>query len=203
MPILEGSVKSPLAMWIYDNAELFRYLGEFGCMREKTERILLSGAVSSYFAPLMKTIYPSASVTAVDADEDVLKEAAEECHELETVHVPFSRYDGSGFDIAISALAMQSLDTHELTGYLFSLYDALADGGNLFLSFPSSEHIDVAEKKEVDSWYSMEKKVFMKRYPVADVVKSINIIGFDLRAIEQDDNPDLGRIVSIHAVKGR
>ena len=196
-------MRSPLGMWIYDNAELFRYIGEFPCMREEAARILLSGSVSTCLAPVMRTMYPDAEIVAVDSDGALLAECREEDPALVTVQCPFSSYEGSGFDIAVSALAIERLEARELASYLFSLYDALVKGGSLFLSFPASDRVDVSGRKEVDSWYSMEEKVLMKRYAISDTVKAANVVGFDIRAIEQDINADLGQVVSLHAVKGR
>ena len=196
-------MKNPLAGWIYDNAELFRYLGELRCLRDGASRILLSGSVSACLSSVMRSLYPDASIVAADDDEALLAECSEEDPLLEAVRCRFDLYEGSGFDIAVSALAIERLEARELASYLFSLYDALVKGGSLFLSFPASDRVDVSGRKEADSWYSMEEKVLMKRYAISDTVKAANVVGFDIRAIEQDINADLGQVVSLHAVKGR
>lgn len=194
-------MKHPIGYWIYDNAELFRYIGELPCMIEKTERILLSGPCSAFLSTTMRALYEDAQIVAVTDRSDVIEAVKEEDGSVVCVDTPFDKFSGSSFDIAVSVLAINTLDTRELTPYLFSLHDSLADGGFLFLSFPSSSTISPYPKKLVDSWYSMDEKIYMKRYTPEDVVMALSIIGFDVRAIESDDNPDLGKVVSIHAQK--
>ena len=194
-------MEHPIGYWIYDNAELFRYIGELSCMREEAGRILLSGPFSAFLSSVCRNLYPDAEIIAVTDREDVLEAAKKEDPRLETVLMPFDKYEGKGFDIAVSALVINTLDTRELTPYLFSLSDALNPGGNLYLSFPSMSRISPYPKKLVDAWYSMEEKVYMKRYTPEDVIMALSLIGFDVKAIESDDNPDLEKVASIHAVK--
>ena len=191
----------PIGYWIYDNADLFRYVGELSCMRDGAGRILLSGSFSSYMASLCRKIYPDARITAVSDRPAALEDARAEDPALETVLMPFEKYEGSSFDVVLSIFTVNTLDTRELTPYLFSLHDALNAGGNLFLSFPSMSSISPYPKKLVDAWYSMDEKVYMKRYAPEDVIMALSIIGFDVKAIESDDNPDVGKVTSIHAVK--
>ena len=184
---------------MYDNAELFRYLGELSCLREKCGRVLLSGAFSAYLSSAVRAMYPESEIVAVSERHDVLEDARREDPSLITVEEPFWEYAGTGFDIAVSVLAVQSLDTRELTPYLFNLHDALTEGGNLYLSFPSTGRISPYPKKLVDSWYSMDEKVYMKRYTPEDMIMALSIVGFDVKAIESDDVPDLEKVISIHA----
>ena len=58
-------MKDPLGMWMMDNAELFRYAAELPCMKERADRILLSGAASAFLAPLYRRLYPDAVIDAV------------------------------------------------------------------------------------------------------------------------------------------
>ena len=140
-------------------------------------------------------------IVAVSEDRAVLDDACSEDGALIAVNEPFASYEGSGFDIAVSVLAISGLDTRELTPYLFALHDALLDGGSLYLSFPSTDKISPYPKKLVDAWYAMDEKIYMKRYVPEDVLMALSMIGFSIRAIEKDVNPDLGDITSIHAMK--
>ena len=47
----------------------------------------------------------------------------------------------------------------------------------------------------------MEEEVYFKRYMPDDVMKALSMIGFDIRAVEKDSVPDLGDVVSIHAIR--
>ena len=190
----------PLGLWMTDNAELFRYAGELMCMREKADRILLSGTASVFLAPLFRTLYPESTIIASDSDREALREEAEECF-IVADPVPFQSKVYDDIDIAVSVLAIQTLDTRELTGYLYNLSDSLVSGGNLYISFPSYDHFVFDQMKEVESWYQMDRKVRMKRYQPDDVVRALSMLSFSIRAVEKDENPDLGTVISIHAVK--
>ena len=119
----------PLGLWMMDNAELFRYAGEIPCMREGASSILLSGSASAFLAPLYRTLYPEAAITAVSEDGKYLEAAREEDPKLIALNEDPAAYTGSGYDIAVSVLFIQGLDTRELTPYLFNLADSLASGG--------------------------------------------------------------------------
>ena len=194
-------MNTPLGYWILDNAYLFRYIGELTCMREKAGSILLSGTPSVFLSGTLRAMYPDAQITAVTDDGASLACSLEEDSRVRTVQEAFQSYEGNGYDIAISALAINTLDTRELTPYLFSLHDALVSGGNLFLSFASTDKLSPFPKKLVDAWYAMDEKIWMKRYMPEDVLMALSMIGFSVRAIEKDSNPDLGDVTSIHAVK--
>lgn len=194
-------MRTPLGYWMLDNASLFRYAGELQCMREGAGSVLLSGSASALLSGVFRAMYGDARIVAVSDDREVLDDALSEDGALVAVNEPFASYDGSGFDIAVSVLAINALDTRELTPYLFGLYDALLDGGNLYLSFPSTERISPYPKKLVDAWYAMDEKVYMKRYVPEDVLMALSMIGFSIRAIEKDESADLGDITTIHAQK--
>ena len=194
-------MKDPLGLWMMDNAVLFRYAGEIPCMREKASSVLLSGSASAFLSPLYRTLYPEAAITAVSENKAHLDAAMEEEPGLIAIEGNPAEYIGSGFDIAVSVLYMQCLDTRELTPYLFNLSDSLSAGGNLYLSFPATMKYELSPKKKQQSWYSMEEDVFFKRYMPDDVMKALSMIGFDIRAVEKDHVPDLDDVVSIHAIR--
>ena len=194
-------MKDPLGLWMMDNAELFRYAGEIPCMRDGASSVLLSGSASAFLAPLYRTLYPEAAITAVSDNKAHLAAAKEEEPGLIAIEEDPAGYAGNGFDIAVSVLYMQSLDTRELTPYLFNLSDSLSAGGNLYISFPSTMKYELSPKKIRQSWYSMEEEVFFKRYMPDDVMKALSLIGFDIRAVEKDSVPDLDDVVSIHAIR--
>ena len=194
-------MNDPLGLWMTDNAELFRYAGEIPCMREGASSILLSGPASAFLAPLYRSLYPDAAITAVAEDKARLEEAKSEEPSLNTVVADPAGYIADKADIAVSVLYIQGLDTRELTPYLFNLADSLASGGNLYISFPVTLKYELSPKKLVQSWYSMEEEVYFKRYMPDDVMKALSMIGFDIRAVEKDSVPDLGDVVSIHAIR--
>ena len=196
-------MEDALEMWIYDNAELFRYAGELSCMRESGKNILLSGDVSAFLASTFRKMYPDAVITAVDENEKRLEEARKEDPSLIVKNEKFDRYfdEKASYDIVVSALQVEKLDTRELVSYLYNLSDMIEKGGNLLISFPAAHTFSIAGKELIPSWYSMDEKIYMKRYLPEEIARAVNMIGFDLRALEKDENPDLETVVTIHAVK--
>ena len=192
---------SLLKAWMEDNAELFRYSGELGCMREEAERILLSGRFALFLSPLMHTLFPESQIVAVDDDEKELEEAKKDDERLETVNASFHEYSGTGFDAALSLLVSSFLGGRELVSYLFSLHDALKEGGNLNISFLSDDKA-YSEMKEETLWYDDARTVMIKRYRPEDFLRALNMVGFSIRAIESDALPELGTIVTVHAIRG-
>ena len=190
-----------LCEWMTDNAELFRYAGELSCMREGAGKILLSGTASLFLAPLFRTLYPDAEIIGVDTDREALDEAAAGCSGMIKEEKAFQSAVVPGSDIAVSVLSIETLETRELTGYLYNIHDSLVEGGNLYLSFPSTDTFVFSPMKEEDAWYDGGTKIRMKRYQADDVVRALSMIGFDIRAIERDLSPDLGTVISLHAVR--
>ena len=195
-------MNSALGMWMEDNPELFKYVSELPSIAEKTDRILLSGGASSLLAGVFDILCPGSEIIAVDKNMDVLSDAAKECGTLKLVNSSFEDYlPEPCFDVAVSVLQIQGLNTRELTPYLFNLYDCLEKGGALYLSFPDAVAPTVMEKNLYQSWYSMDEEVYMKYYMADDVVNALSLIGFEIKAIEADDNEDLGHVVSLLCVK--
>ena len=190
----------PLKEWMEDNASLFRYSGELGCMREEAARILLSGSVAAFLSPLFRTIYPESHIEAVTDDESVIREAMEEDPALEIHAMPFSAFSGSGFDIAVSLIVPSFLDGRDLISYLFSMHEALGEGGNLHITFLSDDKPYFPMKEEA-LWYDESEAVSIKRYRPEDFLRALSMVGFDIRAIESDKDDKLGTVISIHAVK--
>ena len=147
-------------------------------------------------------MYPEAEIIAVDENRTLLSDGKSECSNLICIEEPFYGYsDENTYDIALSILAIQSLNTRELTPYLYNLYDSLKRGGCLYLSFPDAVSLTTMEKNLYPSWYSMDEEVYMKYYMADDVINALSLIGFEIKAIEADSNPDLSHVVSLICIK--
>lgn len=195
-------MESKLGLWILDNAELFRYVTEIYSIKSDAENILLSGKVSAYLGSIAKVMYPTARIVAVDSDGKALNDAASECEGMECAIGDFSTYLENGFDIAISALEIETLNTRELTPYLFNLYDSLNSGGVLYLSFPDAVAPTAMEKNLYPAWYDEEEMIYMKYYMAGDVANALSMIGFQIKAMEADNNNELLHVVTLIAQKG-
>lgn len=195
-------MNSALGLWMEENADLFRYVADLPSLCEKCDRILLSGGASSLLAGVFSSLFPDSEIVAVDSNESILTDAQSECPDLDIVVEPFEKYiSEKPFDIIVSALSLQSLDTRELTPYLFSLYDTLEPGGAMLISFPDAVTPTVMEKNLYPSWYSMDENVYMKYYMAGDVVNALSLIGFEIKAIEADNNDDLMHVVTVLCTK--
>ena len=188
-----------LGEWMTDNAELFRYAGELQCMREEAKRILLSGDSSVFLAPLFRTLYPQSTIIAASDDASVFEEVASEVPDIVRGIIPFSKGVYENIDIAVSVLSIETLETRELTQYLYSLHDSLTEGGNLYLSFPSTDTFVYSPMKEEKAWWDESRSILMKRYQGDDVIRALSMIGFGIKAAERDNLPDIGTVISIHA----
>lgn len=194
-------MEKKLGLWIEDNAELFRYLSDVKSLCENAERILLSGKVSGYFGSLFQLLYHSVEIDSVDNDIDVLKDA-DSSEAFNIIEASFDRYIKlDAYDAVISALAIQSLNTRELTPYLFNLYDSLKTGGVLYLSFPDAVAPTVMEKNLYPAWYDEGEMIPMKYYMAGDVANALEHIGFEIKALEADNNNDLLHVVTIIGIK--
>ena len=96
-------------------------------------------------------------------------------------------------------LSIETLETRELTQYLYSLHDSLTEGGNLYLSFPSTDTFVYSPMKEEKAWWDESRSILMKRYQGDDVIRALSMIGFGIKAAERDNLPDIGTVISIHA----
>ena len=110
-------------------------------------------------------------------------------------------YKGSLYDIAISTLEIEKLNTRELTPYLFNLYDSLSQDGYLYISFPDAISPTAMEKSLYPAWYDENEMIYMKYYMAYDVANALGMIGFEVKAIEGDNNNDLIHVVTIIARK--
>lgn len=195
-------MNTKLGLWIESRAELFRYIAELPLYKKDADKVLLSGDVSVYLAGLMKRLYSSADIIAVTADSNAGAEAKLECASLMEIDDVFDKFlEADTFDAVLSALQIQSLNTRELTPYLFNLYDLLKTGGVLYLSFPEAAAHTVIEKNKFPAWYNEQMEVYMKYYMADDVVRSLNLIGFDIKMIERDAIEELYSVVTVIGLK--
>ena len=195
-------MNSLLGQWIEDNAELFRYTPDVLALKPKADKILLSGGVSACLSGVYRTLYQSSEIVAVDDNKKLLEDGKSECDSLICIDSPFNTFcSNDEYDIAVSLLAIQSLNTRELTPYLYNLYDSLKSGGCLYLSFPDAVSITTMEKNLYPAWYSDKEMVYMKYYMAEDVIRALDLIGFEVKAIESDNNSDLIHVVSLLCIK--
>ncbi len=195
-------MNSSLSLWMEENSELFKYAVDVLALKRDIKNVLLSGGASTLLAGVYSAICGGAHIVAACDREDFLEDGKSECESLEVVKAPCETYaKEKSFDLAVSVLQIQSLNTRELTPYLFNLYDSLVTGGVLYLSFPDAVDLTTMEKNLYPAWYSMDEEVYMKYYMAHDVINALSLIGFEIKAIESDDNKSLGHVVSVLCIK--
>lgn len=194
-------MRTKLGQWIFDNAELFRHIAQLPALKKDASRILLSGSASSFLASSVGELYSDSEIVGVDLNAECLEDAQGEYEDMTLVKEDFSSYKGSLYDIAISTLEIEKLNTRELTPYLFNLYDSLSTDGYLYISFPDAISPTAMEKSLYPAWYDENEMIYMKYYMAYDVANALSMIGFEVKAIEGDNNNDLIHVVTIIARK--
>lgn len=185
----------PLKEWMEDNAYLFRYAGEMGCMRENADDILLVGDAAAFLAPLFHQIFPKAGIQA-SADDSVIEEVREEYPCL--AHSSQVSEDNH-FDIIAAPFVPSFLESRDFVSFLFSVHSALRIGGNLYLSFIESDK-PYQPASDMPLWWDESCTATIKKYRSEDVLQAMSLVGFDIKAIEKDTVDGSCDVVSIHAI---
>ena len=183
-----------LKEWMEDNAYLFRYAGEMGCMRENADDILLVGDAAAFLAPLFHQIFPKACIQA-SADDSVIEEVREEYPALLHASHPF---EDNRFDIIAAPFVPSFLESRDFVSFLFSVHSALRIGGNLYLSFLESDK-PYQPASDMPLWWDESRTAAIKKYRSEDVLQAMSLVGFDIKAIEKDTVDVSCDVVSIQA----
>ena len=165
------------------------------------KKILLLGPFGCALSQFYRNIAPTSTIKCYSTDEDDLGIAGMTGAADGMDQLPSYRFQEEGMDLVGAPLLLQSLNTREATPFFFSSYDALKTGGIFYLSFPDAFAPTVMEKNLYPAWYDESKKVYMKYYMVDDVLRSLDMIGFEILAIEKDESEDFERTISIIAKK--
>lgn len=194
-------MNTKLGIWVEENAMLFRYIAELKSLKPDADSILMSGNTSAILSSTMRALYDKAKIY-VAADSAYKEDAKSEIDSFEDLGSLWQEHLKPAFyDIVVSTLAIEHLNVRELTPYLFNLYDSLKHGGILYLSFPESVRVTGLDKELSPSWYDMEEQVYMKYYSAQDVVNALSMIGFEIKAIEKDEDDALYSVVTTIGAK--
>lgn len=179
--------------WMRKNSRVFRHAGEFLNYTEKRESILLVGEFAASLANFYRSIGFSGKLYCYDGGESYDRS-------LMFTDIEKSDFIKGPYSFICAPLYIQTLSVKELTAFLFDCYDALEDGGLLYISFPDAITANVDDKKLVESFYS-EGKVYMKYYSMVDVLQSSEAVGFSIRSIEMDEVDFHDRLISLALTK--
>ena len=107
-----------LKKWMEDNAYLFRYAGEMGCMRDNADDILLIGDAAAFLAPLFHQIFPKAGIQA-SSDDSVIEEVREEYPVISALQIR----DKEGKYLTLEECGQEINDYQSLEYYLLFDYE--------------------------------------------------------------------------------
>ncbi len=190
-----------LGIWVEENAGLFRYIAELKSIKRDADAILMSGNTSVFLSSAMRALYNNAKIYA-SADSEYIEDAKSELAAIESLGAIWQEHlVASFYDIIVSSLAIEHLNVRELTPYLFNMYDSLKQNGILYLSFPESVRVTGLDKELSPAWYDSDAQVYMKYYLAQDVVNALSMIGFEIKAIEKDEDDALYSVVTVIAAK--
>ena len=190
-----------LGLWVEENAMLFRYIAELKSLKSEADSVLMSGNTSAILSGTLRALYDNAKIY-IAAESAYIEDAKSELDSFEILDALWQEHLRPAFyDIVVSALAIEHLGVRELTPYLFNLYDSLKQGGLIYLSFPESVRVTGLDKELSPAWYDIEEQVYMKYYSAQDVVNALSMIGFEIKAIEKDDDEALYSVVSVIGAK--
>lgn len=194
-------MNTKLGIWVEENARLFRYIAELKSIKPDADTILMSGNTSVILSITMKALYENARIYGA-AESVYIDDAKSEFDSIEIIRDIWQEHLAISFyDIIVSSLVIEHLNVRELTPYLFNLYDSLKQSGILYLSFPESVRVTGLDKELSPAWYDNDEEVFMKYYSAQDVVNALSMIGFEIKAIEKDEDVALYSVVTVIAAK--
>lgn len=194
-------METKLGIWVEENARLFRYLPEIKSLNADADNILMSGNTSAILSSTMRALYNKADIY-VAADSKYIADAKCEIDNINKIDEVWHKHlRPSFYDIIISSLSIEHLSVRELTPYLFDSYDSLKACGILYLSFPESVRVTGLDKELSPAWYDDRDEVYMKYYSAQDVVNALSMIGFEIKAIEKDEDDALFSVVTVIAAK--
>ena len=179
--------------WMKENSKAFRHAGSFLSYLKTDGDLLLVGEFAASLAPFYRNIGYNGNMYSY---------LGKEGFDRSSMVLDISEVDKIEGDYAVisAPLYIQSLNTRELTQFLFSAKDALKEGGLLYISFPDAITVNVKEKTLVDSFYS-DEKIYMKYYSLFDILQSVEAIGFKIAEIEQDSVDFHDRLLSLALLK--
>lgn len=179
--------------WMRKNSRVFRHAGSFLSYTKKRDSMLMVGPFAASLAPFYRSIGFNGLLYSFDASSSY------ECSLMYTDITEVKEINGD-YSIISAPLYIQGLGVRELTRFLFDCYDALEEGGLLYISFPDAIAPSLQDKTLVDSFYS-EEKIYMKYYTLIDILQSSESVGFKIASIEMDDVDFHDRLISLALLK--
>ncbi len=179
--------------WMRRNAALFRHAGTALAYNKNLTRLLLAGPFAAALSPFFDKFAPDASVDVYQGKE--FDEADFPFGENDTV----SSLEKERYDFIAAPLYIMYLSPSSLASFLWDCHDALSDNGILYLSF-SDAIASNPGMTDYPSWYS-DKMLKLKFYPLADMLSSLEAVGFMIKDIQIDHCDVFDRVVTLILVK--
>ena len=179
--------------WMRRNAALFRHAGTALTYNKKLGRLLLAGPFAAALSPFFHKFAPDASFDIYQADG---------LAETDFLLMDSNEVSSMGmdmYDLIAAPLYIMYLSPSSLASFLFDCYQALRPDGVLYLSFSDAIASNIG-MSDFPSWYSCEM-LKLKFYPLADMLCSLEAVGFCIKDMQVDQCDVFDRVVTLVLVK--
>lgn len=179
--------------WMRRNAALFRHAGTALAYNKNVEHLLLCGPFAAALSPFFNKFAPDASIDVYQGKE--FNEADFSFLENNAV----CSLTKEQYDFIAAPLYIMYLPPSSLATFLWDCYDALSNNGILYLSFSdaAASNFGMADHP---SWYS-DEMLKLKFYPLADMLSSLDAVGFVIKDIQIDHCDVFDRVVTVILMK--
>lgn len=101
------------------------------------------------------------------------------------------------YDLIYGLFYLDSIPKSSAVPLLFDLKDALAPEGRCQLVVEDAMSIVTGEGSLTESWFASHVEVFRKLYPLSDLLQTMSLVGFRIRAVEEVKAENLTHVTAL------
>lgn len=181
--------------WLSDNSSCLEPLITQFPSIKASARILVLGPYSLIPAMIISEAIPGCHIEAYceegEAKEDFRTNTDEEGRVVFT-----DRIEGP-YDFIYGLFYLDSIPKSKAVPLLFDLKDALSPEGRCQLVVEDAMSIVTGEGSMTESWFAAHVEVFRKLYPLSDLLQTMSLVGFRIRAVEEVKAENLFHVTSL------
>lgn len=176
-------MKSEYRSYLEENAEALAPLAAMVMDLKEGARVLCLGPFGLIPSVVIKDMRRDADVEVLSLDEEANKDFRENTDPEGLIKL-ISSIQGE-YDFIFAFLYLNTIKRSDAVPFLFSSFDALAEGGKFYLVFPDALMSNGLEGCECEAFYNKDEIIFQKLYALHDVVHSLSLIGFQILSVEE------------------
>lgn len=181
--------------WLSDNSSVLEPLVALLPSLRAGARILVLGPYSLIPAMLLSEAVPLCRIEALceegEAKEDFTLNTDEEGR------VVFTAAIEGPYDLIYGLFHLDSIPKSEAVPLLFDLKEALSPRGRCQLVIEDALSIVPGEGAMCEAWFAPHVSVFRKLYPLSDLIQTMSLIGFRIRAVEEVKAEGLSHVTAL------